>query len=105
MLVGAHRGRSDLEAVHQVTTLPLCVLNPPADVRNDPDFLAAHGVRILMLGNPTFAVAVQAIYDSLKHLKDGGSLEALQERQASQDLLRAVNRTDKFMQQQQTYVP
>ncbi len=105
MLVGAYRGRSDIEAVHQVTTLPLCVLNPPPDVRNDPDFLAAHGVRILMLSNPTFAVAVQAIYDSLKHLKDGGSLEALQDRQASQDLLRAVNRTDEFMQQQQTYVP
>jgi hypothetical protein len=34
------------------------VLNPPPEVRNDPDFLAAHGVRILMLGNPTFAVAV-----------------------------------------------
>jgi oxaloacetate decarboxylase len=105
MLVGAHRGRSDLEAVHQVTTLPLCVLNPPPEVRNDADFLAAHGVRILMLGNPTYAVAVQAIYDSLKHLQDGGSLEALQDRQASPDLLRAVNRTDEFMQHQQTYFP
>ncbi len=105
MLVGAHRGRSDLEAVHQVTSLPVCILSPPPDVRNDPDFLATHGVRILMLGNPTFAVAVQAIYDSLKHLKDGGSLEALQDRQASQDLLRAVNRTDEFIQQQQTYFP
>jgi carboxyvinyl-carboxyphosphonate phosphorylmutase len=105
MLVGAHRGRSDLEAVHQVTTLPLCLLNPPPEVRNDLDFLAAHGVRILMLGNPAFAVAVQAIYDSLKHLKDGGSLEVLQDRQASPDLLRLVNRTDEFIEQQQTYFP
>jgi 2-methylisocitrate lyase-like PEP mutase family enzyme len=105
MLVGSRRGRSDLEAVHQVTPLPLCVLNPPPEVRNDPDFLAAHGVRILMLGNPTYAVAVQAIYDSLKHLKDGGSLEALQDRQASPDLLRAVTRTEEFMQHQQTYFP
>jgi oxaloacetate decarboxylase len=105
MLVGAHRGRGDLEAVRQVTTLPLCVLNPPPEVRNDPDFLAAHGVRILMLGNPTFAVAVKAIYDSLKYLKDGGSPEALQDQQASQDLLRAVTRTDEFIQQQQTYFP
>lgn len=105
MLVGAHRGRGDLEAVRQVTTLPLCVLNPPPEVRNDPDVLAAHGVRILMLGNPTFAVAVKAIYDSLKYLKDGGSPEALQDQQASQDLLRAVTRTDEFIQQQQTYFP
>jgi 2-methylisocitrate lyase-like PEP mutase family enzyme len=81
------------------------VLNPPPDVRNDPSFLAAHGVRILMLGNPIFAVAVKAIYDSMKHLKEGGAMEALQDRQASQDLLRAVNRTEEFRQQQQAYMP
>jgi len=104
MLVGAHRGQADIEAVRQVTALPLCVLSPPPDVRNDRDFLAAHGVRILMLGNPTFAVAVKAIYDSLKHLQDGGALEVLQDRQAAQELLRAVNRTDEFRQQQQDYM-
>ena len=103
MLVGVHRGRSDLEAVHQATSLPLCVLNPPPEVRNDPSFLATKGVRILMLGNPTFAVAVKAMYDTLKHLKEGGTLEALQDRQAPQDLLREVNRLDEFMQQQQEY--
>ena len=104
MLVGVQRGRADIEAVHQATFLPLCVLNPPPDVRNDPSFLAANGMRILMLGNPTFAVAVKAIYDSLKHLKEGGAMEALQDRQASPDLLRAVNRTDEFLLQQQEYV-
>jgi oxaloacetate decarboxylase len=105
MLVGVRRGRPDLEAVHQATSLPLCVLNPPADVRNDARFLAANGVRILMLGNPTFAVAVKAIYDSLRHLKEGGALEELQDRQASPELLRAVNRTEEFMQQQREYMP
>ena len=104
MLVGIQRGRLDLEAVHRATSLPLCVLNPPADVRNDPHFLAANGVRILMLGNPIFAVAVKAIYDGLKHLQEGGALEDLRDRQASQELLRAVNRTDEFMQQQQEYM-
>ena len=105
MLTGMRRGRADLEAVHQATSLPLCVLNPPADVRNDLSFMAANGMRILMLGNPTFAVAVKAIYDSLKHLHEGGALEALQDRQASPALLRAVNRTDEFMQQQREYMP
>ena len=90
--------------MRQVTALPLCVLSPPPDVRNNRDFLAAHGVRILMLGNPTFAVAVKAIYDSLKHLRDGGAPEVLQDQQAAQDLLRAVNRTDEFRQQQQDYM-
>jgi carboxyvinyl-carboxyphosphonate phosphorylmutase len=105
MLVGLRRGRPDLEAVHQAASLPLCVLNPPAEVRNDPAFLAACGVRILMLGNPVFAVAVKAIHDSLKHLQEGGALEDLRDLQASQDLLRAVNRTDEFTQQQGQYMP
>jgi oxaloacetate decarboxylase len=105
MLVGVQRGRADIEAVHRAAPLPLCVLNPPPDVRNDLHFLAANGVRILMLGNPIFAVAVKAIYDSLKQLKEGRAMEELQDRQASQDLLRAVNRTEEFRQQEQDYMP
>jgi carboxyvinyl-carboxyphosphonate phosphorylmutase len=105
MLVGLPRGRADIEAVHQATPLPLCVLNPPLDARDDPYFLSANGVRILMLGNPTFAIAVKAIYDGLKHLKDGGALEDLKGQQAPAELLRAVNRTDEFIQWQQEYMP
>jgi len=103
MLTGSSR-RDQLEAVHRVTTLPLCVLSPPADIRNDPAFLAANGVKILMLGNPTFAVAVKAIVDSLRHLKEGGSLEELGDRQATPDLLRCINRTDEFLQWQEEYL-
>ena len=103
MLTGC-KSRRQLEAVHQATTLPLCVLSPPADARDDPEFLAANGVRILMLGNPTFAVTVKAIYDSLKHLKIGGSMEDLAERQAAPDLLRWVNRTDEFIGLQEQYL-
>ena len=105
MLVGLPRGRADIEAVHQATTLPLCVLNPPLDARADPFFLSANGVRILMLGNPTFAIAVKAIYDGLKHLKDGGALEDLKEQQAPPELLRAVNRIDELIQWQREYMP
>ena len=103
MLTGS-RSRDQLEAVHRVTTLPICVLSPPADIRNDPAFLAATGVKILMLGNPTFAVAVKAIFDSLRHLKEGGLLEELADRQATPDLLRSVNRTDEFLQWQEEYL-
>lgn len=104
MLATVPRGRADLEAVHQATSLPLCVLNPPAEARNDSAFLAANGVRILMLGNPTYAIAVQAIYDALKGLKEGTALEDLKELQAPPDLLRAVNRTAEFIQWQQEYL-
>ncbi len=103
MLTGM-QSREQLEAVHQATSLPLCVLSPPADIRNDDVFLAANGVKILMLGNPTFAVAVKAIYDCLKHLKDGGTLEELNPKQAPPDLLRLVNRTGEFVQLQDKYL-
>ena len=102
MLTGA-QSREQLEAVHQATSLPLCVLSPPADARNDQAFLDSN-MSILMLGNPTFAVAVKAIHDSLKHLKDGGSLEDLSGRQASPDLLRQVNRADEFIALQERHV-
>jgi carboxyvinyl-carboxyphosphonate phosphorylmutase len=96
--------REQLEAVHQATSLPLTVLSPPADLINDRAFLAANGVRILMLGNPAFEVAVKAVYDCLKHLKDGGAIEALAEQLAPADLLRAVNRTDELLELQQQYL-
>ena len=103
MLTGSS-SRDQLEAVHLVTALPICVLSPPADIRNDPAFLAGTGVKILMLGNPTFAVTVKAIFDSLRHLKEGGSLEELADRLATPDLLRSVNRTDEFLRWQEQYL-
>jgi hypothetical protein len=57
-----------------------------------------------MLGNPTYAIAVKAIYDALKRLKEGTALEDLKELQAAPDLLRAVNRTDEFIQWQEEYL-
>ena len=102
-LVGL-RTRAQLEAVHQAIALPLTVLSPPADLRNDAAFLAAHGVKILMLGNPAFGVAVKAIYDCLKHLKDGGAIEDLADQQASSTLLRSVDRTEEFVRWQQAFL-
>ena len=103
MLTGGS-SREQLQAAHQATALPICVLSPPADIRNDNEFLAANGVKILMLGNPTFAIAVKAIHDSLRHLKDGALLEDLSPDQAPPDLLRLVNRTDEFIGLQEKYL-
>ena len=105
MLATVPRGRADIAAVHQATSLPLCVLNPPAEVRHDAAFLAANGVRILMLGNPVYAIAVQAMYEALKRLHEGAALEDLKELQAPPELLRAVNRSAEFSQWQQEYLP
>ena len=98
------RTRVQLEAVHQATPLPLTVLSPPDDMMKDMAFLAANGVRILMAGNPSFGMAVQAVYDCFKHLKEGGAVEDFASREASSELLRQVNRTDEFIQLQQQYL-
>ena len=96
--------REQLEAVHRITDLPLTVLSPPDNMMDDMDYLAANGVSILMAGNPAFGMAIQAIYDSFKHLKDGGSVDDLAPREANAELLRQVNRTDEFIKLQDRYL-
>jgi carboxyvinyl-carboxyphosphonate phosphorylmutase len=96
--------REQLEAVHQATSLPLTVLSPPDNMMDDMDFLAANGVSIVMAGNPALGMAIQAIYDSFKHLKDGGSVADLAPREANAELIRQVNRTDEFIQLQEQYL-
>ena len=98
------RTRDQLEAVHRATPLPLTVLSPPDDMKNDLAFMAANGVRIVMAGNPSFGMAIQAIYDCFKHLKEGGAVEDLAPREASPELLRQVNRTDEFIQLQERFL-
>ena len=96
--------KEQLEAVHRITDLPLTVLSPPDNTMDDMDYLAANGVSILMAGNPAFGMAIQAIYDSFKHLKDGGSVDDLAPREANAELLRQVNRTDEFIKLQDQYL-
>ena len=96
--------REQLEAIHQATPLPLTVLSPPDDMRNDPGFMAANGVSIVMAGNPAFGIAVKAVYDCFKHLKAGGDVAELASSEASPELLREVNRTDEFIQMQERYL-
>jgi hypothetical protein len=43
-----------------------------------------------MLGNPAFGVAVKAMYECLKYLKDGGAIEALADKRASAALLTQI---------------
>ena len=109
VLNGGFRRPEDLEAVHRATQLPLCIIAPfytdPIPEAKDPKVLAANGVRILMLGNPAFWKAVQAIYDTLRHLKHGGSLEDLGDLVPAHDLVQRVNRTDEFIEWQRKYTP
>lgn len=103
MLVGLPRGVDDISSVHQVTSLPLCILNPPEISGGSEEFFRANNVKILMLGNPTYAASVHAIYSTLEHLKNGGSIASLPSGLASQELLQTVIRAEEFSAWQRDY--
>jgi len=84
-LTGA-RTREEIEAVHRASPLPLLLGGTPPAL-NDREFLAAHGVRIALQGHVPFQVVVKALYDTYKHLREGGAPAALKDRAASEELM------------------
>ena len=84
-LVGVNT-REELEAVHQATNLPLLLGTAPSSL-GDRSALASNGVRVALQGHLPFYAAAKAVYDTLKHLKDGGPPEALKDNIASGELL------------------
>lgn len=103
MLASVPRGQKDIEAVHSITDLPLCILNSEISIREHRDFLIHNNVKILMLGNPTYAATVQTIYDVLLRLREGDTFHSLAERLASRDLLQRVIHTDEYIALQELY--
>ena len=57
-----------------------------------------------MLGNPTYLVAVKAIHDTLKFLKEGGDAAELKAKQADPALARQVIRIDELDKWQKEYL-
>jgi carboxyvinyl-carboxyphosphonate phosphorylmutase len=64
------KARAELEAIAAVTTLPI-VLGGAAEDMNDRSYLASQRVRIALQGHAPFAAATQAVYETLKALRDG----------------------------------
>ena len=104
----------DLQAIHRLRTR--LVARRTAVINQMRGFLLERGVTVPIgrqalverfpevLGNPAFGVAVKAIYDCLKHLKDGGAIEDLADKQASSNLLRSVDRTEEFVRWQEAFL-
>lgn len=104
MLTGV-KSKEDVAASHKAApNIPITILGAPPEVRTDAKFCADNNVKILMLGNPTYSVAVKAIYDTLKYLKDGGDMAALKDKQADPKLTRQIIRTDEFEAWQKKYM-
>ena len=70
----------------------------------DRAFLAAQGVRVALQGHLPFYAAAKAVYDTLKHLRDGGAPSELKDRVASDELLRIALKQDDYTRRQSDYL-
>ena len=68
-IVGA-RTRAQLDAISGATKLPLILGNVGAELA-DRDYLASRRVRICLTGHQPFMAGVQAVYATLKALREG----------------------------------
>ncbi|MHC2251693.1 carboxyvinyl-carboxyphosphonate phosphorylmutase [Bradyrhizobium embrapense] len=66
------RSRGELEALSAATTLPIVLGGAPEEM-TALDYLASQRVRIALQGHAPFAAATQAVYETLKALRDGTS--------------------------------
>ena len=68
-MVGAST-RAQVDAISEATTLPL-ILGGATPELEDLDYLSARRVRIALQGHQPIAAAQQAVYDTMKALRDG----------------------------------
>jgi oxaloacetate decarboxylase len=82
--------RADLETIAAATTLPI-VLGGPTEEMTDWDFLRRQRVRIAVQGHGPIAAATQAVFETLKAVREGAAPKALQGL-ASSELMGRVTR-------------
>src|ERR1700738_2304804 len=66
------KSRAELEAIAAATKLPIVLGGFPEEM-TDLDYLANQRVRIALQGHAPFAAATQAVYETLKALREGAS--------------------------------
>jgi carboxyvinyl-carboxyphosphonate phosphorylmutase len=82
--------RAELEVIAAATRLPIVLGGAPEEMRS-LDYLAAQHVRIALQGHAPFAAATQAVYETLKSLREGVSPKSLKGL-ASSELTNRVTR-------------
>ncbi len=95
--------REEVEAMHRATKLPLLLGSVPPAL-SDRAFLAANGVRIALQGHHPFYAAAKAVYDTLRHLREGGAPSGLKDRVASEELLRIALKQDEYKRRQDDFM-
>jgi carboxyvinyl-carboxyphosphonate phosphorylmutase len=84
------KNRAELDAVAQATRLPIVLGGAPEEM-NDLDYLGERRVRIALQGHAPVAAATQAVYETLKALREGTPPKNLKGL-ASSDLTARVTR-------------
>jgi oxaloacetate decarboxylase len=64
------KARAELDAIAAATRLPIVLGGAPEEM-SDLDYLAARRVRIALQGHAPIAAATQAVYETLKALREG----------------------------------
>ena len=85
-----------IEAISAEIKIPL-ITGGGAGPLADLEWMAAHGVRVALQGHAPFSAAVQAVYDTLKALREGakpGELRGI----ASPELMQRVTRAADYRQ-------
>ena len=70
------KASAELEAIAKVTTLPIVLGGAPENM-SDPAYLRDQRVRIALQGHAPFAAATNAVYQTLKALREGSPPKAL----------------------------
>jgi carboxyvinyl-carboxyphosphonate phosphorylmutase len=89
--------RGELEAIAAATALPI-ILGGPSEEMADWDFLSRQRVRIAVQGHAPIAAATQAVFDTLKAVREGANPKDLKNL-ASSDLMDWVTRAATVKQQ------
>ncbi|MDP1585842.1 MAG: isocitrate lyase/PEP mutase family protein [Bradyrhizobium sp.] len=85
--------RKQVEAIAAATTLPIVLGNPQGEL-DDTAFLISQRVRIALQGHAPFAAATQAVYETLKALREGQSPRTLKGLASSDLTGRAMREAD-----------
>ena len=87
------KSRGELEALSAATHLPIVLGGAPEEMTAS-DYLSAQRVRIALQGHAPFAAATQAVYDTLKALREGTSPKNLKGLASSELTARAMHEAE-----------
>ena len=100
-LVGV-RHKDQLEAVHAAVSTPILLAHPGEEL--DVDYMQSHGVRICLQQHIPFMAAVEAVYRTMKALREGQPQDQVAREYASPELMKKVRRDDEYQRWTKEYL-